>query len=88
MFRDVTEAWRKERRLAAFARAASSLAYAGSLQQVLDRVAAGELDLAKQWFAKAHAYDPAARYPYLMWNCLWRAGGSIVHGHMQMTAAS
>jgi hypothetical protein len=20
-----------------------------------------------------------------MWNCLWRAGGSIVHGHMQMT---
>ena len=21
-----------------------------------------------------------------MWNCLWRAGGSIVHGHMQMTA--
>jgi PAS domain S-box-containing protein len=43
MFRDVTEAWRKERRLAAFARAASSLAYAGSLQQVLDRVAADVL---------------------------------------------
>jgi signal transduction histidine kinase len=43
MFRDVTEARRKERRLAAFARAASSLAYAGSLQQVLDRVAADVL---------------------------------------------
>jgi hypothetical protein len=23
-----------------------------------------------------------------MWNCLWRAGGSIVHGHMQMTTTA
>jgi galactose-1-phosphate uridylyltransferase len=22
----------------------------------------------------------------LMWNCLWRAGGSIIHGHAQVTA--
>jgi len=43
MFRDVTEARQQERRLAAFARTASSLAYAGSLQQVLDRVAADVL---------------------------------------------
>ena len=43
MFRDVTEAKQQERRLAAFARTASSLAYAGSLQQVLDRVAADVL---------------------------------------------
>jgi len=43
MFRDVTEARRQDRRLAAFARTASSLAYAGSLQQVLDRVAADVL---------------------------------------------
>jgi len=43
MFRDVTEARRKERRLAAFARTASSLAYAESLQHVLDRVAADVL---------------------------------------------
>jgi PAS domain S-box-containing protein len=42
-FRDVTEARRQERRLAAFAKTASSLAYAGSLQQVLDRVAADVL---------------------------------------------
>jgi signal transduction histidine kinase len=40
IFRDVTETQRKERRLAAFARTASSLAYAGSLQDVLNRVAA------------------------------------------------
>jgi PAS domain S-box-containing protein len=43
MFRDVTEAKQQERRLAAFARTASSLAYAGSLQRVLDRVAADVL---------------------------------------------
>jgi len=43
MFRDVTEARQQERRLAVFARTASSLAYAGSLQQVLDRVAADVL---------------------------------------------
>ncbi len=40
IFRDVTEIQRKERRLAAFARTASSLAYTGSLQEVLDGVAA------------------------------------------------
>jgi signal transduction histidine kinase len=40
IFRDVSETQRQQRRLAAFARTASSLAYAGSLQTVLDRVAA------------------------------------------------
>src|SRR5262249_2827305 len=34
----------------------------------------------------ALAEAPAARSLFVMWNCLWRAGGSIVHGHMQMTA--
>jgi len=41
---------------------------------------------ARRWGEAAHAEDPAARYLFVMWNCLWRAGGSIVHGHMQMTA--
>ena len=41
---------------------------------------------ARRWGEAALAADPAARYLFLMWNCLWRAGGSIVHGHMQMTA--
>ena len=40
---------------------------------------------ARQWAEAAFARDPAAPYYFLMWNCLWRAGGSIVHGHMQMT---
>jgi hypothetical protein len=41
---------------------------------------------ARRWGEAAQAEDPAARYLFVMWNCLWRAGGSIVHGHMQMTA--
>lgn len=38
------------------------------------------------WSRKALESDPEARYPFLMWNCLWRAGGSIIHGHAQVTA--
>ena len=44
------------------------------------------LQTARRWGEAALAADPAARYLFVMWNCLWRAGGSIVHGHMQMTA--
>ncbi len=40
----------------------------------------------RRWGEAALAADGAARYLFVMWNCLWRAGGSIVHGHMQMTA--
>lgn len=39
-----------------------------------------------EWFRRARETDPEARYPFLMWNCLWRAGGSIIHGHAQATA--
>jgi galactose-1-phosphate uridylyltransferase len=45
------------------------------------------LALAQDWVRVAHDDDPAARYPYIMWNCLWRAGGSIVHGHTQVSLA-
>lgn len=38
------------------------------------------------WCEKALEADPGAKYPFLMWNCLWRAGGSIIHGHAQVTA--
>ncbi len=44
------------------------------------------LRTARRWAERALEADPAARYYFLLWNCLWRAGGSIVHGHMQMTA--
>lgn len=40
---------------------------------------------ARRWAEAAFARDVSAPYWFLMWNCLWRAGGSIVHGHMQMT---
>ncbi len=39
-----------------------------------------------EWASKALEADLEARYPFLMWNCLWRAGGSIIHGHAQVTA--
>jgi hypothetical protein len=40
---------------------------------------------ARRWALAANDEDPSAKYYFLIWNCLWRAGGSIVHGHMQMT---
>lgn len=35
------------------------------------------------WADRARDADPAAGNYLLIWNCLWRAGGSIVHGHAQ-----
>ncbi len=43
------------------------------------------LNTALVWARRAHAEDPQAKYPFLMWNCLWKSGASIIHGHMQMT---
>lgn len=37
------------------------------------------------WARRSHEADNAARYFFMMWNCLWRAGASIIHGHAQMT---
>jgi hypothetical protein len=45
------------------------------------------LGVALRWLATAHAADPAARYPLIIWNCLPRSGASLVHGHMQMSLA-
>lgn len=46
-----------------------------------------QLTLAKDWLHAAHRDDYSAKYPYIMWNCLWRAGGSIIHGHTQVSLA-
>ncbi|MBI2773237.1 MAG: hypothetical protein HYX56_01915 [Chloroflexi bacterium] len=51
-----------------------------SEEQIRDHLAT-----ARRWAELALAADPGARYWFLMWNCLWRAGGSVVHAHMQMT---
>jgi len=48
-------------------------------EQVADLLAT-----AREWAAKVRAEDPEARFFFLMWNCLWKAAASIIHGHAQM----
>jgi hypothetical protein len=43
------------------------------------------LSTSRAWADRCHAEDPTARFFFLMWNCLWKAGASIIHGHAQMT---
>lgn len=43
------------------------------------------LNTSCKWIEAAHASDPGAVYPFIMWNCLWKSGASIVHGHFQVT---
>jgi hypothetical protein len=43
------------------------------------------LAVALEWSGRVRAQDPMARHLFLLWNCLWKAGASLVHGHMQMT---
>jgi galactose-1-phosphate uridylyltransferase len=50
-------------------------------EKVADYVSVG-----LEWGRKVLEADPEASYPFLMWNCLWRAGGSIIHGHAQVTS--
>lgn len=42
----------------------------------------------REWADRARAHDAAAANYALIWNCLWRAGGSIVHGHAQALLGS
>jgi len=42
------------------------------------------IDTGMAWLRKAHETDEEASYPFMLWNCLWRAGASIVHGHAQV----
>ncbi|MHC1590317.1 MAG: hypothetical protein ACXQTQ_05070 [Candidatus Hecatellaceae archaeon] len=43
------------------------------------------LSLAFKWFRQVRKADGKAVFPFLLWNCLWRSGASIVHGHLQIT---
>ncbi len=38
-----------------------------------------------EWASRARQEDPEAKYYFFMWNCLWKSGASIIHGHAQMT---
>ncbi len=48
-----------------------------------DRIA-DYIDTAMAWAQRARAMDEDARYLFFCWNCMWRAGASIVHGHAQV----
>ena len=37
----------------------------------------------REWAERARRDDPEAVNYLLIWNCLWRAGSSIIHGHAQ-----
>jgi len=50
-----------------------------SREQVVDY-----LDVAREWAERAQAGQPLAKYFFLCWNCLWRAGASVYHGHAQV----
>jgi hypothetical protein len=42
------------------------------------------IDTGLRWGRAAHAADPTAKYFLFIWNCLWRAGASLAHGHAQV----
>jgi hypothetical protein len=43
------------------------------------------LAVGRRWADLAHQQDPSAIYYFFMWNCLWRSGASIPHGHAQVS---
>lgn len=44
-------------------------------------------ETAEKWFKEVEKTDAKAKNHFLIWNCLWRSGASIIHGHMQLTAS-
>ena len=46
------------------------------------------LSVAGTWAQRAHEAENDARYFFLLWNCLQRAGASLIHGHAQMTLST
>ncbi len=46
------------------------------------------LRTAELWFDEVSKSDVEKELQkFFMWNCLWRSGASIIHGHIQLTAA-
>lgn len=50
-----------------------------------EEVIADYIDVGRRWADQAHQLDPSAIYFFFMWNCLWRSGASIPHGHAQVS---
>jgi galactose-1-phosphate uridylyltransferase len=53
-----------------------------------DDLVADILETASEWAARVRQADPSARHFFLFWNCLWRAGASQIHGHVQITLSA
>lgn len=41
--------------------------------------------VSREWIRRCMEQDPDAKYPFFMWNCLWKSGASIPHGHAQVS---
>jgi len=50
-----------------------------SREQVIDYI-----DVGWEWARRTQVIKPQAKYFFFIWNCLWRAGASISHGHAQL----
>ena len=50
-----------------------------SREQIADYI-----DVGWEWAKRAQLAEPQAKYFFSIWNCLWRAGASICHGHAQV----
>ena len=46
------------------------------------------IDTGLEWARRAQQARPEAKYFLFYWNCLWRAGASLVHGHAQVQLTS
>ena len=46
------------------------------------------LNTAERWFEEVftHHWKESEVQKFMLWNCLWKSGASIIHGHMQLTA--
>jgi galactose-1-phosphate uridylyltransferase len=43
------------------------------------------VSVSREWIQKCYEQDNEAIYPLFMWNCLWKSGASIPHGHAQVS---
>lgn len=44
------------------------------------------MDVGLEWAHRVLDLDPEAKYFFFMWNCLWKSGASILHGHAQVAS--
>ncbi|MCE5215180.1 MAG: hypothetical protein LLF83_10740 [Methanobacterium sp.] len=42
------------------------------------------INTAFKWFNRVYEYDRRYKFPFMVWNCLYKAGASQVHGHAQI----